>query len=127
MPNYNEYDEITSLIIGSAIEVHKELGPGLLESTYQTCLLHELKLKKLNVKSEMHLPVLYKDIELDHGYRIDILVEEAIVLELKVVENFTPIHYAQILTYMKLGNYPIGFLFNFDVKMMKQGMKRFVI
>ena len=127
MLNYKEHSELTSMVIGSAIEVHRELGPGLLESTYHSCLLHELGLKKLNCQSQVHLPVLYKNIELDQGYRIDLIVEETIVLELKVVEKINLVHHAQILTYMKLGNYPIGFLLNFDVVMMKEGIKRFII
>jgi len=127
MRKYNEYDEITSQIIGCAIEVHRNLGPGLLESTYQTCLVYELKAKNLNVQSEIRLPIVYKDIEMDHGYCIDILVEGSVVLELKTVECFSQVHYAQVLTYMKLGDYPLGYLLNFEVKLMKEGIKRFVI
>lgn len=118
---------MTSKILGCAIEVHRNLGPGLLESTYQTCLMHELKANHLNVQSEIRLPIVFKNIELDHGYRIDLLVENKIVLELKTVECFTKVHYAQVLTYMKLGNHPIGYLLNFDVKLMKEGIKRFVL
>lgn len=127
MRKYSEYDEITSAILGSAIEVHKYLGPGLLESTYQKCLLYELKANQLNIQSELRLPIIYKDIEMDHGYRIDIVVENCIVLELKSVETFSKVHYAQLLTYMKLGDFPIGFLLNFEVKKMKEGIKRFVL
>ena len=127
MRKYSEYDEITSAILGSAIEVHKQLGPGLLESTYQKCLLYELKENHLNVQSELRLPLIYKNIEMDHGYRIDVVVENCVVLELKTVETFSKVHYAQLLTYMKLGDYPIGFLLNFDVKKMKEGIKRFVL
>ena len=127
MKKHNEYNEVTSKIIGCAIEVHRRLGPGLLESTYQTCLLHELKANSLNVQSQLRLPIVYKDIELDHGYKIDILVENSIVLELKTVDAFNQVHYAQVLTYMKLGNHPIGYLLNFDVKLMKEGIKRFVL
>ncbi|MEM9545261.1 MAG: GxxExxY protein [Bacteroidota bacterium] len=127
MWKYTEYDELTSIILGSAIEVHKVLGPGLLESTYQKCLIHELKLNQINVESEIRLPIIYKDMELDHGYRIDLLVEGCIVLELKTIESFSKVHYAQILTYMKLGDYPIGFLLNFDVKKMKEGIKRLIL
>jgi GxxExxY protein len=127
MRKYSEYDDLTSAIIGCAIEVHRHLGPGLLESTYQTCLIYELEEKGLNLQSEFGLPIIYKKIEMDHGYRIDILVENAVVLELKTVELFTPIHYAQILTYMTLGKYPLGFLLNFHVKMLKEGIKRFVV
>jgi len=127
MRKYSEYDKITSLILGCAIEVHKNLGPGLLESTYQTCLMYELKVKGLNVESEIRLPIVYKNIKLDHGYRIDILVENNIVLELKTVESFSQVHYAQVLTYMKLGNYPIGYLLNFEVSLLKEGIKRFIL
>ena len=121
-----EDNDITNLIIGSAIEVHKTLGPGLLESAYQECLSYELKNKNLQVKKEVALPVVYKDVKLDHGYRIDILLENKIVIELKTVEKFTDVHTAQILTYMKLGDYPIGLLFNFNTKLLKNGIKRFI-
>lgn len=93
--------DITSEIIGSAIEVHKALGPGLLESAYNECLAYDLDLRGLSVQREVLLPIIYKEVELDHGYRIDLLVEEKIVVELKVVEIFTDVHTAQILTYMK--------------------------
>lgn len=127
MRTYDELNELTSKIIGCAIEVHKYLGPGLLESTYQTCLLYELNAKNLNVQSEIKLPIIYKNIKMDHGYRIDILVENSVVLELKTVECFNPVHYAQVLTYMKLGHYPIGCLLNFDVKLLKDGIRRFIL
>ncbi len=104
-----------------------DLVPGLLESTYQTCFLYELRAKRLNVQFEIRLPIIYKDIEMDQGYRIDILVENAVVLELKTVECFSQVHYAQILTYMKLGKYPLGYLLNFHVKLLKHGVKRFVL
>ncbi|MBC3845115.1 GxxExxY protein [Winogradskyella echinorum] len=120
------YDKITENIIGSAIEVHKALGPGLLESAYQECLLYELKSIGYCVKREVSVPIVYKDIKLDHGYRIDLLVENKIVLELKTAERFTDVHTAQILTYMKLGNYPLGLLLNFNTKLLKNGIKRFI-
>jgi GxxExxY protein len=121
-----EDNKITEKIIGAAIEVHRALGPGLLESAYQECLFFELKSIGLNVKKEVSLPIIYKEIKLDHGYRIDLLVEEKIVLELKTVEKFTDVHSAQILTYMKLGNYPLGLLVNFHTKLLKNGIKRFI-
>ncbi|PQJ76341.1 GxxExxY protein [Polaribacter glomeratus] len=121
-----EDNKITEKIIGAAIEVHRALGPGLLESAYQECLFFELKSIGLNVKKEVSLPIIYKEIKLDHGYRIDLLVEEKIVLELKTVEKFTEVHSAQILTYMKLGNYPLGLLVNFHTKLLKNGIKRFI-
>jgi GxxExxY protein len=121
-----EDTKITEKIIGAAIEVHRALGPGLLESAYQECLFFELKSIGLNVKKEVSPPIIYKEIKLDHGYRIDLLVEEKIVLELKTVEKFTDVHSAQILTYMKLGNYPLGLLVNFHTKLLKNGIKRFI-
>jgi len=119
-------NKVTEKIIGAAIEVHKALGPGLLESAYQECLLFELKSLGLEVKKEVSLPIIYKTIKLDHGYRIDLLVENEIVLELKTVESFTDVHSAQILTYMKLGKYPLGLLINFHTKLLKNGLKRFI-
>lgn len=119
-------NELSKKIIGAAIEVHKALGPGLLESAYQECLLFELKSKGLKVEKELSLPIVYKDIKLDHGYRIDLLVENKIVIELKTVEAFTDVHFAQILTYLKLGNYPLGLLINFHTKLLKNGIKRFI-
>jgi GxxExxY protein len=121
------YDKITENIIGAAIEVHKTLGPGLLESAYQECLYYELINMGYSVLKEKKLPITYKDIKLDHGYRIDLLVERKIVVELKTVEKFTDVHSAQILTYMKLGEYPIGLLLNFHTKLLKNGIKRFII
>jgi len=118
-------NEITEIIIGKAIEVHKHLGPGLLESAYQECLFYELKNSGLDVVKELALPIVYKEIKLDHGYRIDLLVENKIVIELKTVEFLNDVHTAQILTYMKLGNYNLGLLLNFYVKLLKNGIKRF--
>jgi GxxExxY protein len=123
----NFENELTRKVIGAAIEVHKHLGPGLLESAYQTCLVKELKDAGLSIQSEVALPIMYKDIKLDHGYRIDILVENKLVLELKTVELFTDVHSAQILTYMKLGNYPLGLLINFHVSLLTKGVKRFIL
>ena len=121
-----EDNEITEKIIGAAIEVHRTLGPGLLESAYQECLIYELELVGLKVKKELILPIIYKNLILEHGYRIDLLVENKIVLELKTVDKFTEIHSAQILTYMKLGNHPLGLLINFKTKLLKKGIKRFI-
>ncbi|QXP79950.1 MULTISPECIES: GxxExxY protein [Winogradskyella] len=120
------YNKITENIIGAAIEVHKALGPGLLESAYQECLFYELKKIGYSIQKEITQPITYKEITLDHGYRIDLLVENSIVIELKTVEKFTDVHTAQILTYMKLGNYPIGLLLNFKTKLLKNGIKRFI-
>lgn len=113
-------------IINAAIEVHRSLGPGLLESAYQECLFFELKSKNLLVQKEIPCPVVYKDIKLDHGYRIDLLVENKVVIELKTVECFTDVHTAQVLTYLKLGEYPVGLLINFHTKLLKNGIKRFI-
>lgn len=121
-----ELDAISYKIIGLAIEVHKQLGPGLLESAYQECLYYELVNAGLNVEKQKALPIIYKDVKLDHGYRIDLLVENKIVIELKTVEAFTDVHFAQILTYLKLGNYPLGLLINFDSKILKNNIKRFI-
>ncbi len=120
------YVKITENIIGAAIEVHRALGPGLLESAYQECFYFELKAKGYSVQKEISQPIVYKDIKLDHGYRIDVLVEHKIVVELKTVEKFTDVHTAQVLTYMKLGDYPIGLLLNFNTKLLKNGIKRFI-
>ncbi|MEN2401573.1 GxxExxY protein [Flavobacterium sp. MC2016-06] len=121
-----DLDAISYKIIGLAIEVHKQLGPGLLESAYQECLWYELKNAGLIVEKQKALPIIYKDIKLDHGYRIDLLVENKIVIELKTVEAFTDVHFAQTITYLKLGNYPLGLLINFDSKILKNNIKRFI-
>ncbi len=108
------------------MEVHKTLGPGLLESAYCECLFYELKNSGLNVEREKRLPVIYKDIRLDQGYRIDPLVDNRVVIELKTVEDFTDVHFAQILTYLRLGDYPVGLLINFHTKILRDGIKRFI-
>jgi GxxExxY protein len=119
-------NEITQKIIGCAIEVHRNLGPGLLESAYEECLAFELNKEGLNFRRQQPMPVVYKEIKLDCGYRIDLLVEESIVLELKVVDEFSPVHEAQILTYMKFSNKRIGLLINFNVTVLKNGIRRFI-
>lgn len=119
-------NKLTETIIGSAIEVHRHLGPGLLESAYKEFLLFELRSKGLIVEKEKPLPIIYKEIKLDHGYRIDLLVENTVVIEVKTVESFTDVHSAQVLTYLKLGNYPLGLLFNFHTILLKNGLKRFI-
>lgn len=121
-----ELEDITYKVIGLAIEVHKELGAGLLESAYQECLFYEIKNSGLYVEKELKLPITYKDIKIDHGYRIDLLVENKLVLELKTVEGFTAVHFAQILTYLKLGNYPLGLLFNYNSTILRNNIKRFI-
>ena len=119
-------NELSRKIIGCAIEVHRNLGPGLLESAYQHCLLHELKQKGLDVKKEVPRPIIYKDIKLDHGYRMDILVNNKIVVEIKCMDFINDVHLAQLLTYLKLGNYRLGLLFNFHTTVLKSGIKRVV-
>jgi GxxExxY protein len=121
------YKDLTGVIIGMAMEVHSHLGPGLLESAYQECLYYELKNEGFKVEKEKVRPICYKEVKLDHGYRIDLLVEDKVVIELKTVETFTDVHVAQILTYMRLGKYPVGLLMNFNVKSLKDGIKRFVL
>ena len=118
---------LTEIIIASAITVHKELGPGLLESAYEACLLFELTDRGLSVERQKALPVLYKDVRLDCGYRLDLVVEEKIIIELKAVERIEPIHQAQILSYLKLSGCKIGLLLNFNVKVLKTGIRRFVL
>ena len=121
------FDRLSNQIIGCAIEVHKVLGPGLLESAYEQCLAHELNIVGLEFKKQYSLPVVYKGVKLDCGYRIDILVENTLIVELKCVESIQRIHEAQILTYMKLANKKTGLLINFHVDLLKHGIKRFVL
>ena len=117
---------LTEKIIGAAIEVHKVLGPGLLESAYEGCLAHELCLANISFERQVPLPVTYKSLQLDCGYRLDFLVEKTVVVDLKAMEGLQPIHEAQLLTYLKLGSWPIGLLINFNVPMLKKGIKRLV-
>ena len=119
-------DAISNKVIGAAINVHKQLGPGLLEKAYQTCLKYELEEQGLTVRTEVPVPVVYKEVKLDQGYRIDLLVNEKVVVELKAVEALTDVHTAQILTYLRLGNYKLGLLINFHVTLLKQGIRRYV-
>jgi len=122
-----EFDELSGKVIGCALEVHKYLGPGLLESTYEQCLAHEMKLTGMSFKMQHPLPVEYKGIKLDCEYRIDLFVENSLIVELKSVENILPIHQAQLLTYMKLADISIGLLINFNVKYLKNGIIRMVL
>lgn len=122
-----KFSGISNKVLGCAIEVHRTLGPGLLESTYQQCLAREFQLNHITFKLECPLPVEYKGIQLDCGYRIDILVEDEIILELKAVESIKAIHEAQLLTYLKLSGIKQGFLLNFNVNMMKEGIKNLVM
>jgi GxxExxY protein len=119
-----ELNMITEKTIGCAIEVHKHLGPGLLESAYQECLYYELLHAGLNTEKQRPVPVVYKEIHLDCGYRIDLLVENMVIVELKTVEQFSPVHEAQLLTYMKFAQKSIGLLINFNVTLLKNGLRR---
>ena len=122
-----EIDSLTSAVIGCAIEVHRALGPGLLESTYQACLSQELKEKQIRHVCEQAVPVRYKGASLDCGYRIDMLIEKRLLIELKSVRQIEPIHEAQLLTYLKLSEIKYGLLLNFNVRLMKEGIKRYAL
>jgi len=122
-----ELNDISYKIIGCVYKVHSALGPGLLESTYEVCLEHELLKEGLKVERQKALPVFYDDIKLDAGYRIDLLVEDQIILELKSVEKIAPIHKAQLMTYLKLSKLKLGLLLNFNVQDMKKGINRIIM
>jgi GxxExxY protein len=119
-----DYNKLTNLIIGSAIEVHKELGPGLLESVYEACLLDELQRKQIKTFHQVKLPIFYKGKELNKDFFIDILVENSIIIELKSVETLLPIHEVQLLTYLRLAEMKLGLLINFNVPVLKDGIRR---
>ncbi len=124
--NKIDIEDVAHIIVDSAIKVHRALGPGLLESAYQACLAYELRSAGLKVKCEVPLPVQYGKIRVDAGYRIDMLVNDCVVIENKAVERILPIHAAQLLTYLRLSDRRLGFLLNWHVKLMKHGIKRFV-
>ena len=115
------YEALTEQIIGAAIEVHKAIGPGLLESVYQECMCHELSLRKLHFQREVKVPVIYKGVALDCGYRLDMIVEDTVILELKSADRIIPVHEAQLLTYLKLLDKPVGFIINFNVPILRGG------
>jgi GxxExxY protein len=119
--------ELTHEIIGAAIEVHKNLGPGLLESTYEECLCHELSQRGIPFERQKPVPVVYKGVKLDCGYRLDLLVADRVILELKSVEALAPIHDSIMITYLKLSEYRIGLLMNFNAQILKEGIKRLVV
>ena len=121
-----DINQLSNKIIGAAIEVHKVLGPGLLESAYEECLCHELELRGLHYERQKPLPIVYKGRKLDCGYRLDVVVEKAIILELKSSEKMEPIYEAQLLTYLKLSGLHLGLILNFNVPMMRDGIKRVV-
>jgi len=119
--------QITEAIIGAAIEVHRELGPGLLESAYEECFCHELHLNNLSFQRQVELPVAYKGLKLDCGYRLDVVVDNAVIVELKSIEQISPIHHAQLLTYLRLSGKKVGPLINFNVAVLKNGIVRRVL
>ena len=119
-------NEVSGIVVDAALKVHTALGPGLLESAYEACLLHELRNRGLKVLAQAALPVVYDGVKIDVGYRIDLLVEDAVVVELKAVEKLMPIHHAQLLSYLRLGGYKLGLLINFNVLHLKDGIKRMV-
>ena len=124
MPKFKDINKLTGEIIGAAIEVHKILGPGLLESVYEECLCHELDLREIPYERQKNLPIEYKGVTLDSKLRLDVLVDESVVVELKSRENLEPIHEAQLLTHLKLTGMKIGLLINFNVTVLKDGIKR---
>ena len=120
-------NELTQTIIGGAIEVHRLLGPGLLESAYEECFCHELHLRKLNFERQRPIPVVYKAVKLESGHRLDLLVEAKVIVELKSVDALGPLHEAIILTYMRLSGHHLGLLINFNVPMLKDGIRRYIL
>ncbi|MBZ0203995.1 MAG: GxxExxY protein [Ignavibacteria bacterium] len=119
-------NEIGKIVVDSALEVHRALGPGLLESTYETCLRHELTLRNLNIIQQKELPVIYKGLRMDKAYRLDLVIENKVIIEIKAVEELNNIHLAQMLSYLKLSGQKLGYLINFNVKLIKDGIKRVV-
>lgn len=119
--------DLTEKIIGSAIEVHRNLGPGLLESTYEECLCHELRLRNISFERQKPIPIEYKGVRLNCGYRVDIMVENKVILELKCVDEISPIYEAQLLTYLKLSGIKVGFILNFNVSTMRDGIRRMIL
>lgn len=122
-----ELNQISEKIIGAAIEVHKLLGPGLLESAYEECICRELALRGIEFERQLSLPIEYKGVRLDCGYRLDLLIEQSVVVEIKSVKNIEPIHEAQLLTYLKLGGWKLGLLINFNVPALKEGIRRRIL
>lgn len=125
--NHRQDDPLTGKIIGAALEVHRRLGPGLLESTYETCLCYELNLAGLKVKRQIPVPIAYREAKLDSGYRIDMIIEDEVILEIKSVSNLLPVHEAQLLSYLKHNGGGRGLLINFNVKLLKTGIKRLIV
>lgn len=119
-------NELSGIILNAAIKVHKALGPGLLESSYEECMYYELLCAGLNVEKQKALPLIYEDVKLEVGYRVDLLVENKVIIEIKSVEGINDVHLAQVLTYLKLSNCKLGMLINFNVSLIKNGVKRVV-
>ncbi len=122
-----KFDQLSNRVLGCALEVHRELGPGLLESAYELCLAYELNRASVPFKLQVGLPVEYKQIKLDCGYRIDLMIDDQLIVELKSVDQLSKVHEAQILTYMKLARMKVGLLVNFNVEVLTKGIKRFVL
>jgi GxxExxY protein len=121
-----DLNALTEQIIGAAIEVHRALGPGLLESAYEECLSHELALRAIPFRRQVSLPLVYKGVKLDCGYRVDLVIDGAVIVEIKAVERLEPVHRAQVLTYLKLGGWRLGLMVNFNVPALKDGIKRVI-
>ena len=126
MTDADQINRITETIIGAAIDVHRALGPGLLESAYEACLLFELTDRGLKVEQQKPLPIIYREVNLDCAYRLDLIVDDEVIVEIKSVERILPIHEAQLISYLKLSGHNVGLLINFNVKMLKHGIHRFV-
>jgi GxxExxY protein len=127
MKDLHSHNSLTEKIIGAAMEVHRALGPGLLESAYEACLVYELAQRGLRVEQQKPMPLVYKGVQLDCGYRLDLLVEDTVIIEIKAVEELHPIHEAQLVSYLKLSGCPVGLLINFNVRLLKDGIRRFVV
>jgi GxxExxY protein len=121
------FEELTEKIIGLSIEIHKELGPGLLENVYKQCLIYEFEKADIKYKVEQQIPIIYKDVKINCCYKLDMIIEDKIIIELKSVEKLLPIHEAQILTYLKITKKRVGLLINFNEKLLKDGIKRFIL
>ena len=122
-----DLNQLTDSVIGSAIEVHRALGPGLLESTYEMCLCRELSIRGVRFERQVLISVVYKSIELDCGYRADLVVEDSVLVEIKAIDSLLPLHDAQLLSYLKLGGWKVGLLINFNVELLKHGLRRRVL
>jgi GxxExxY protein len=126
MSDHESYDRITETIIGAAIEIHKTLGPGLLESAYEACMAYELRQIGYKVNTQKPLPLVYKNVKLDCGYRLDMLIDEKVIVEIKAIDQLLPIHHAQVLSYLKLSGCKVALLINFNERLLKHGIHRIV-